>query len=113
MFYVIFEFLKLEKMKQSSLSTTPSRPIIQIDDYDEDSDDNEGSFRTSLSNSRVSKFSNDDDNNNDSNVTPTLNGSVPRITPELKLVNSTPLNHYNSQNGLSNRKLRRDLTRLG
>jgi len=61
----------------------------------------------------VSKLSAaDDDNNNESSVTPTLNNSIPRITPELKIINSTPLNHFNHQHeGLSSRKYRRDLTK--
>jgi hypothetical protein len=84
-----------------------------VQNYDEDSDDGDVSFRTSMNNSRVSKVSQaDDDNNNESNVTPTLNNSIPRVTPELKIVNSTPLNHYNNQDGLSSRKYRRDLTKL-
>jgi hypothetical protein len=78
-----------------------------VQNCDEDSDDGDTSFRTSLNSSRMSKV--DDDNNN---VTPTLNNSIPRVTPELKIVNSTPLNHYNHQDGLSSRKYRRDLTKL-
>lgn len=116
MFANVSKFLKLEKLKQgATMTSTPLRSgvKIHITNYEEDSDDNESSFRTSLSNSRVSKISQaDSDNNNESNVTPTLNNSVPRITPEIKIANSTPLNHYNHQDGLSNRKFRRDLTKL-
>jgi hypothetical protein len=78
---------------------------------DENSDDDDSSFKA-LNNSRVIKLSADDDNNNESSVTPTLNNSIPRITPELKIINSTPLNHFNHQHeGLSSRKYRRDLTK--
>lgn len=116
MFANVSKFLKLEKLKQggSLKSSTPMHGGVRIHvtKYEEDSDDNESSFRTSLDNSRFSKVSQvDSDNNNESNVTPTLNNSVPRVTPELKIVNSTPLNHYNHQDGLSNRKFRRDLTK--
>lgn len=115
MFVNISKFLKLEKLKQGGpLTSTPvhSGVRIHITNYEEDSDDDDSSFRTSLNHSRVSKVSQvDSDNNNESNVTPTLNNSVPRITPEIKIVNSTPLNHYNHQDGLSNRKFRRDLTK--
>lgn len=109
MFYVIFEFLKLERMKQNALTVPPTSCGIkvQIHHYDEDSDDNESSFKTSMNSSRVSKVSCDDDNNN---LTPTLNISVPRNT---KIVNSTPLNHYNQHEGSSSRKFRRDLTKAG
>jgi membrane-associated tyrosine- and threonine-specific cdc2-inhibitory kinase len=114
--FLLYEFLKLDKTVQTH--TTPSTRVngnairIHVQHYDEDSDD-ESSFRTSMNSSRVSKISHaDDDNNNDSNVTPTLNNSIPRVTPEVKIVNSTPLNHYNHQDGLSNRKYRRDLTKL-
>jgi hypothetical protein len=103
------------KLKTTSVKlSTPLRSGIRISvqNCDEDSDDGDSSIRTSLNNSRVSKI--DDDNNNESNVTPTLNNSIPRVTPDLKIVNSTPLNHYNhnSQDGLSSRKYRRDLTKL-
>lgn len=82
---------------------------VHIQHVDENSDD-ESSFKV-LNSSRVSKLS-DDGNNNDSSITPTLNNSIPRITPDLKIINSTPLNHFNHQlDGLSSRKYRRDLTR--
>lgn len=108
----ILDFFKLEK-KVSVSTSTPirSKVRIMVQDYDEHSDD-ETSFRTSLNTSHFSKVSsNDDDNNNESNVTPTFNNSIPRVTPEL-IVNSTPLNHFNVQDGLSSRKYRRDLTKL-
>lgn len=109
-----YEFFKLEKRGLNVLAA-PGRSGIEIrlHNYDEDSDDGDSSFKTTLNNSRASRVSQpDDDNNNESNVTPTLNNSIPRVTPELKIVNSTPLNHYNQQDGLSNRKYRRDLTKL-
>ncbi|CRK92485.1 CLUMA_CG006049, isoform A [Clunio marinus] len=119
---LLFTIIEFFKLKESShkLLTTPSTKFsrktnvkIFINHDDEDSDDGEISFRTSLETSRLSKISQtDDDNNNESNVTPTLNNSVPRVTPEIKIVNSTPLNHYNHQDGLSSRKARRDLTKL-
>ncbi|XP_070492076.1 membrane-associated tyrosine- and threonine-specific cdc2-inhibitory kinase isoform X2 [Chironomus tepperi] len=85
---------------------------INVRHIDENSDDDDSSFKA-LNNSRVSKLSAaDDDNNNESSVTPTLNNSIPRVTPELKIINSTPLNHFNHQHeGLSSRKYRRDLTK--
>jgi hypothetical protein len=99
-------------MSQRSAKIVNSGVQINIQHVDENSDD-ETSFRTSLNNSRVSKLSVDDDNNNENrNVTPTLNNSIPRVTPELKIINSTPLNHHNYQHeGLSSRKYRRDLTK--
>lgn len=110
--FLILDFFKLEKQATVS-SSIPirSKVRIMVRDYDEHSDD-ETSFRTSLNTSHVSKVSaNDDDNNNESSITPTFNNSIPRITPEL-IVNSTPLNHFNGQDGLSSRKYRRDLTKL-
>lgn len=85
---------------------------INVKHIDENSDDEDSSFKA-LNNSRVSILSAaDDDNNNESSVTPTLNNSIPRVTPELKIINSTPLNHFNHQHeGLSSRKYRRDLTK--
>lgn len=106
-----YDFFKLKKSK-FDYAVTPRRSMVEIrvQHYDEDSDDGDSSFKTSLNLSRVSQISHaDDDNNNESNVTPILNNSIPRITPEL--VNSTPLNHYNHQDGLSSRKFRRDLTK--
>jgi hypothetical protein len=82
---------------------------------DENSDTEDFSFKTSLNSSRLSKLSSnaDDDNNNESNITPTLNNSIPRITPDPLFTNSTPLNHFgHAHDGLSNRKYRRDLTRV-
>ena len=106
--FVIYEFFKLEKKAKYVASPATSGPRICVQNYDENSDDD--SFRTSLNVSRVSKTSQvDDDNNNDSSVTPTLNNSIPRVT----IFNSTPLNHFNHQNGVSSRKgFRRDLTKL-
>lgn len=110
---IIINFFKLEKVEQNLATPARSQIRIRVQDYDEDSDDADVSIRASLNNSRVSKVSQtDDDNNNESNVTPTLNNSIPRITPELKIANSTPLNHFNHQEGLSSRKYRRDLTKL-
>lgn len=108
----VYDFFKLEKTER--ILTTPSRSKIRIrlNDYEEDSDDGDTSIKTSLNLSRVSKISHTDDDNNNESVTPTLNNSIPRVTPEIKIVNSTPLNHYNHQDGLSNRKYRRDLTKL-
>lgn len=110
--FVVYDFFRLEK-KTQTVTTTPRSSIqICVQNYDENSDD-ESSCRTSLNNSIVSKISQaDDDNNNTSYVTPTLNNSVPRVTPELKIANSTPLNHFNNHDGLSSRKFRRDLTKL-
>lgn len=109
-FFLILDFFKLEKAAPVT-SSTPVRSKVRIlvHDYDEHSDD-ETSFRTSLNTSHVSKASTNDDDNK--NITPTFNSSIPRVTPEL-IVNSTPLNHFNGQDGLSNRKYRRDLSKLG
>lgn len=109
-----YDFFKLEKNKFDRV-LTPRNPIeIRVDHCGEDSDDGNVSFKTSLNLSRTSKISNtDDDNNNESNVTPTLNNSIPRITPEIHIAaNSTPLNHFNQQDGLSSRKYRRDFAKL-
>lgn len=97
------------KLRKSSSFSKKIQTNVQH--IDENSDD-DSSF-TALNNSRVNKLSAaDDDNNNESSVTPTLNNSIPRITPELKIINSTPLNHFNHQHeGLSSRKYRRDLTK--
>lgn len=110
--FAVFNFFKLEK-KSIMTPSTRSSVQIRVNDFDEDSDDADSSIRTSVNTSRASKISQvDDDNNNEKSVTPTLNNSIPRVSPTLKIVNSTPLNHYNHQNGLSNRKYRRDLTKL-
>lgn len=116
---LVYNFFKLRDDSQRSLnsSSTSSKVFINnVQHIDENSDTDDLSFKTSLNNSRVSKLSSnvDDDNNNDSSITPTLNKSIPRITPEfLQFTNSTPLNHFNSsQDGQSNRKFRRDLTRV-
>lgn len=111
--FIVVDFFKLDKKTQTVATTARSSSIqICVQDYDENSDD-ESSCRTSLNNSRVSKISQaDDDNNNTSYVTPTLNNSVPRITPEIKIANSTPLNHFTDHDGLSSRRYRRDVTKL-
>lgn len=109
-FFLIYDWYKLKTAVTNISTPRQSNIQINVQNYDEDSDDGDTSFRTSLNSSRISKV--DDDNNNESNVTPTLNNSIPRVTPELKIVNSTPLNHYNHQDGLSSRKYRRDLTKI-
>lgn len=111
--FIIYEFFKLEKKENVVVSTPRGRVHICVQNYDENSDD-DISFRTSLDTSRASKNSQiDDDNNNETNITPTLNNSIPRITPEIMIANSTPLNHFHHSNGLSSRKgFRRDLTKL-
>lgn len=111
--FIIYEFFKLEKKGHVAPLRPRSGVRICVQNYDENSDD-DTSFKTSLNTSRASKASHlDDDNNNDSNITPTLNNSIPRITPELLIVNSTPLNHMHHQNGLSSRKgFGRALTKL-
>lgn len=119
--FCVFDFFRLRgnvpnnnnansKLKKSS--SFSKKIEINVRDVDENSDDDDSSFKT-LNNSRVSKLSAaDDDNNNESSITPTLNNSIPRVTPELKIINSTPLNHFNHQHeGLSSRKYRRDLTK--
>lgn len=112
---IVYEFFKLEKKAQPASPQPPRSGIrICVQNYEENSDD-DSSFRTSINTSRVSKASTqiDDDNNNDSNITPTLNNSIPRITPELLIVNSTPLNRFHHHSALSNRKgFRRDLEKL-
>jgi hypothetical protein len=102
-------FFKLRDRTQNTLNT--SQRFINAHPMDENSDTEDFSFKTSANNSRISKLSSDDDNNNQNSSTPTLNNSIPRITPDLHFVNSTPLNHYNTQEGNSNRKYRRDLTK--
>lgn len=106
----VFNFFRLKENATTKSNTSPNLKFeINVHHMNENSDD-ETSFKVS-NNSRMSKLS-DDDNNNESSVTPTLNNSIPRITPELKIINSTPLNHFNHQHeGLSGRKYRRDLTR--
>lgn len=91
---------------------TPNHNIqINISRHTEDSDDDNFLANISKNTSKMSKSSiEDDDNNNKSNVTPTLNVSIPRITPDAKIANSTPLNHMN---GLTNKKLRRKCFELG
>lgn len=114
--FLVYNFFKLRDNSQRSLNASMSSKISSVQHMDENSDTEDLSFKTSLNNSRVSKLSSnvDDDNNNDSSITPTLNASIPRITPEfLQFTNSTPLNHYNSSgDGQSNRKFRRDLTKV-
>ncbi|KAL7034499.1 hypothetical protein ACKWTF_007991 [Chironomus riparius] len=100
------------KIRKSSSFSKNDKIEINVRRIDENSDDDDDSSFKALNNSRVIKLSADDDNNNESSVTPTLNNSIPRITPELKIINSTPLNHFNHQHeGLSSRKYRRDLTK--
>lgn len=114
-FYLILSVCYLRdfwKLRSNRLIPAQNKVSIVLSHYNEDSDDGDTSIRTSLNSSRVSKISADEDNNNKSNVTPTLNNSIPRVTPEVKIVNSTPLNHYNHQDSLSNRKYRRDLTKM-
>lgn len=107
--HFIANFFKLRDRTQTSLDT--SQRYINTSPIDENSDTEDLSFKASANNSRISKLSSDDDNNNQNSSTPTLNNSIPRITPDLYLVNSTPLNHFNTQESLSSRKYRRDLTK--
>lgn len=115
---LVYNFFKLRDNSQRSFNTSMSSKISvsNVQPIDENSDIEDLSFKTSANNSRVSKLSSnvDDDNNNDSSITPTLNNSIPRITPEFQqFTNSTPLNHYNTSNdGQANRKFRRDITRV-
>lgn len=116
--FFVYNFFKLRDNTQSSLNDSSriynNSNVNNIQNIDENSDTEDVSFKTSANTSRISKISSniDDDNNNESSITPTLNKSIPRITPELHFTNSTPLNHYNnSHDGNSNRKYRRDLTR--
>lgn len=111
--FFIFDFFTLRSNAQKFGNKPVLKKVeINVQNMNENSDD-ENSFKTSINNSLMSKISaTDDDNNNESNVTPTLNNSIPRVTPELKIINSTPLNHYNHQHeSLSNRKYRKDLTK--
>lgn len=118
----VLNFFKLKDTAKLDSSTQQQRrpqsktnPVLIVNGFDENSDDDEPSVKRSSAHngSHLSRLSAaDDDNNNESNVTPTLNNSIPRITPEIKIINSTPLNHYNHQHeGLSSRKYRRDLTK--
>lgn len=107
--HFIANFFTLRDGNRPSLDT--SHRHINVHHIDENSDTEDVSFKTSANNSRISKLSSDDDNNNQNTSTPTLNNSIPRITPDLHFVNSTPLNHFNTHDGLSNRKYRRDLTK--
>lgn len=111
--FFVANFFKLRDKSQHSQNASMSRKFINVQHIDENSDTEDLSFKASTANnSRLSKLSSDDDNNNQNSSTPTLNNSIPRITPDLHFVNSTPLNHYNSgQDGLSGRKYRRDLTK--
>lgn len=113
LFYFVANFFKLRDKNQRSLDISMSQRYINTHPIDEVSDTEDLSFKTSVNTSRISKLSSDDDNNNQntSTSTPTLNNSIPRITPDLNFVNSTPLNHYNTQESISNRKYRRDLTK--
>lgn len=106
----VFNFFQL---RGSASKATQYRSDIYVHHIDENSDVEPDFKSSSVNSSRVEKMSTaDDDNNNESNVTPTLNNSIPRVTPEIKIINSTPLNHYNHQyDGMSSRKYRRDLTK--
>lgn len=110
---IFINFFKLEKRSKKEVPTLVITNTRR-NDCDEISDDGcdlDSSTRSSRPWANISHS--DDDNNNESNVTPTLNNSIPRLDPELKFVNSTPLNHYNHQDELFNRKLRRNLTKSG
>lgn len=115
--FYIYNFFKLRDATQNQVKIqTPdlNESFKNYNYLDENSDVEDVSFKASTANnSRISKLSSnsDDDNNNDSSITPTLNKSIPRITPIHNFTNSTPLNHYNSQENNSNRKYRRDPTR--
>ncbi|KAG5682301.1 hypothetical protein PVAND_011661 [Polypedilum vanderplanki] len=107
----VFNFFQLkDKTKKSYKYNIPANNIGNISDDDE-SNTKSLSIHNSSRLSQISIADDDDDSNNESNVTPTLNNSIPRITPEIKIINSTPLNHYNHQNQVSSRKFRRDLTK--
>lgn len=109
--FCVCDFFRLRGNTQKMNKSASFGTKIVISQHIDENSDDEISFKV-LNSSRLSKLSADDDNNNESNVTPTLNNSIPRITPELKIINSTPLNHFNHQHeGLSSRKYRRDLTR--
>lgn len=111
-FIMISNFFVLEKEKQKIDNSGTSENFINI--YNEESSHvHDTSFTTFPSNESNISHSDDDNNNDSNNTTPTLNHHhIPRVfTPEIKIVNSTPLNHFNHQNGLSNRKFRRDLTK--
>lgn len=109
---MISNFFVLDNLSRRSTHFT--EPILpeKSNRYNETNSDLCNTSFTTFSANESNISRSDDDNNNDSNTTtPTLNNQVPRITPEIKIVNSTPLNHFNHQNGLSNRKFRRDLTK--
>lgn len=109
---IFINFFKLDNKNEN----VPKVPTLVITRNCEDQASDDGFDLDSSINTRQSWANtshSDDDNNNESNVTPTFNNSIPRNDPEMKIVNSTPLNHYNQQDGLFNRKLRRDLTKSG
>lgn len=97
-----------QQQQQHTHDTSRVYNNIAVPNIDENSDTEDVSFKTSANTSRVSKLSGDDDNNNENSITPTLNASIPRITPDHYFTNSTPLNHFSN----SNRKYRKDLTRV-
>lgn len=108
-------WLSLEPKTRNPLLRAPlKRPTITLNEeklYDSSDDENFqlSSMNSSINVSNRTGHTEEDDNNNASNITPTLNNSIPRITPETKIANSTPLNHH--VNGFSLRKFKRDLSR--
>ena len=109
-------FLSLETTKKCSTKSQPTikKPTFaindeKVDDFSDDENFQLSSINSSINISNRSRNVDEDDNNNESNVTPTLNSSIPRVTPEAKIANSTPLNHY--ANGFTLRKFKRDLSR--
>lgn len=109
---IVYNFFVLEKTIKTGEKITPNEDFINIYDA-KTANFQDANFRTFPANESTLSSRSEEDNNNDSNTTtPTINNHIPRIfTPEIKIVNSTPLNHFNHQNGLSNRKFRRDLTK--
>lgn len=111
-FMMIYNFFVLDNSSRKTKTYIASPQEITNRFNETNSDFCDTSFKTFPTNESNVSRSDDDNNNDDSNnTTPTMNNQIPRITPEIKIVNSTPLNHFNHQNGLSNRKFRRDLTK--
>lgn len=108
-------WLSLQSTKRYPSQKAPLRnPTFAINDEKMNDFSDEENFQLSSMNSSFNLSSRtgnteDDDNNNASNITPTLNNSIPRVTPEIKIANSTPLNHH--ANGFTLRKFKRDLLR--
>jgi hypothetical protein len=108
--FFILKYDKNNFNKCINKKSPPRKIYVNICQPEEDSDEDNFATNSLRNISKISKGALDDcDNtNNSSNVTPTMNVSIPRVTySDIKIINSTPLNH----DGHHGKNLKKDLSR--